>query len=742
MFYSFKKSIFIFLLICNINKITSNCPNNCNGHGLCDKYSRCICSPQFYGADCSLRVCPQGPAWNDLATGTDKAHNLAVCSNRGLCDTATGACTCAEGFTGHACERLDCFANCNANGKCVSMSNYATYYRDLNSQSFTYNNVWDSKKIHGCICDPQYRGYDCSLRVCSNGDDPLTTGQKNTIQLMRCIANKGTFVLFFKGKPSATIKYTDKASAVAAALLAIPYITNVKVTFSQSSSTVCSTDANIVSIEFIEQFGPQPPFVPKLDTEMSLSGQISISADGVTSFTDISGVTLVSVIGTKEADVCAFRGICSVADGTCLCFATNGDTYGSSNGYGLAGTRGDCGFITSGKTVSTCPGGVQCSGHGVCDSTKGTFRCSCSVGWGAGDCSERTCPTGRSWFSYPTTNEFAHFDNVECSNMGTCDSSTGTCVCRNGFFGNACQYLGCGGGTATPCNGHGKCLSMYELSLNSNNNGELMIDIDSTYLGYGNDPNNQYTWDGTRIFGCICDIGYGGYDCTEKTCPLGDDPGTYDDHNEVQLLKCVASSGTFTLTFRNYMTPPIPYSVTSSQLSSILSKLPSILKATVTFVQDGPPPIGTLQINQRPLDPIHYKPFELDQKLYNGQKFGNPLNFNQPVKDPTPISVTWNINNTQFCDTSGNQIAIIQFDRVTGNIPALRIDTSLLADVVNFNGLPGTGVISIAVDGASMTLNSPIPSGYNTTTIASVLGTTETAVCNNRGLCDKATGKI
>jgi hypothetical protein len=32
-------------------------------------------------------------------------HNLAVCSNRGSCDTDSGVCSCITGFTGAACER-------------------------------------------------------------------------------------------------------------------------------------------------------------------------------------------------------------------------------------------------------------------------------------------------------------------------------------------------------------------------------------------------------------------------------------------------------------------------------------------------------------------------------------------------------------------------------------------------------------------------------------------------------------
>ena len=54
--------------------------------------------------------------------------------------------------------------------------------------------------------------------------------------------------------------------------------------------------------------------------------------------------------------------------------------------------------ILSGQTVSSCPGEIQCSGHGVC--SQSTYRCSCDIGWESGDCSEMACPMGPSWWDY------------------------------------------------------------------------------------------------------------------------------------------------------------------------------------------------------------------------------------------------------------------------------------------------------------------------------------------------------
>ena len=122
-------------------------------------------------------------------------------------------------------------------------------------------------------------------------------------------------------------------------------LTDVTVTFSMSSAVACQTTSNIIKIEFTEQFGPLSPLVAVMDSTMSTSGSLSVVADGTNSLTDSTGAIVESIKGDKEDELCAGRGLCTIADGTCACFDANGDTYDSSNGYGAAGDRGDCGYI-------------------------------------------------------------------------------------------------------------------------------------------------------------------------------------------------------------------------------------------------------------------------------------------------------------------------------------------------------------------------------------------------------------
>ena len=118
-----------------------------------------------------------GNAWADVPSADDTGHALAECSNMGLCMRESGQCECAAGFGGKACDRMLCNENCNGRGRCVSMYENARTYRDDYSVQYTYANIWDAKMVHGCVCDLGYSGYDCSLKDCPTGDDPLTTGQ-------------------------------------------------------------------------------------------------------------------------------------------------------------------------------------------------------------------------------------------------------------------------------------------------------------------------------------------------------------------------------------------------------------------------------------------------------------------------------------------------------------------------------------------------------------------------------------
>lgn len=78
--------------------------------------------------------------------------------------------------------------------------------------------------------------------------------------------------------------------------------------------------------------------------------------------------------------------------GVCACYLVPMPGYRSSDGYGNAGNRGDCGSANSaskyGGSIKACVGELACSGHGYCTNSP-SFRCVCEDGWTSGDCSMR-----------------------------------------------------------------------------------------------------------------------------------------------------------------------------------------------------------------------------------------------------------------------------------------------------------------------------------------------------------------
>jgi len=543
----------------------------------------CDCDTGYFGPDCSYRECPYGKAWVDIAVDSDDAHRDARCSNMGRCDFKTGDCVCNDGFTGAACERTTCPYSevsehaCSSHGVCMSIGRMSSSAR---FEKTSYNQ-WDSDRIFGCVCDRGFESqYDCSLGSCPTGDDPMTENQLNEIQYFQCDLNdeeerKSSFYICWRGGCTDSIMWNDSESTIQNKLNSLQAMRDVRysetdvaieVTFLEShTGHVCAGMSDDVSpqrvkVEFKRHFGDLEP----LEFHFHVSPDGTIPAHPILTHTcktltnpfkaqRCAGTTLITSdglilqpnVGTKEEATCSNRGVCDDTK-SCVCDVR----FTSSDGEGQSGLRGDCGFKIYELHLKEhaddanipvqydCIGEIPCSGHGTCTGAP-SYECQCFDDWTAPDCSERSCPKGRTWYGPPGVLEgdsSAHNMLVECSRRGACDRVTGTCTCAPGFTGAACESIACplGIDNSLPCSGHGRCLSMKDMAMLAGTT-------------YGSEPNDAATWDYNKISGCFCDEGFGGIACEDRLCPSGDNPLT-PGSPEIQKITCssrfVAEDGT------------------------------------------------------------------------------------------------------------------------------------------------------------------------------------------------------
>lgn len=346
---------------------------DCFGNGVCTGLEGgfvCNCVKGYFG-NCLSRSCPVGRAWFHEPAVDNVAHDVYVeCSNMGLCDHASGACICRDGFEGPACDRLSCQGRistasyCNGRGRCLSMRNLAkTRLNDyLEPDAVTYGSLasdprtWDADMVYGCSAD-QYGNYKGEYNIstasgpyldvfeCPVGNNvrlrnashaaKISAGYganytfHHEVQGITCYATGGHFQLFFRGQTTRRIYVNSSSSYVQQSLEQLTTIGNVQVEFEEFQSTMCSIANDQVRVTFISQLGKVP--LLKVRNAGSIAGWPNPGSVSVVRIQEGTWDTLME---------CAGMGSCDRSTGMCNCQKYQG----SSNGIGAQGTRGDCGY--------------------------------------------------------------------------------------------------------------------------------------------------------------------------------------------------------------------------------------------------------------------------------------------------------------------------------------------------------------------------------------------------------------
>lgn len=155
-----------------------------------------------------------------------------------------------------------------------------------------YNN-WDADKLQGCICDPGWEGYDCSLRSCPKGRDPVSLSDDDTNEIyeIQCRASSGYFAIYIFGQYTEPIPFDADPTYLKNTLEDIANVGNVFVEMTALSEnnylpSICSsTSIAKTKITFTDSKVPNGPLYLTKNTANtrrwpSGSQQLSVTTGG------------------------------------------------------------------------------------------------------------------------------------------------------------------------------------------------------------------------------------------------------------------------------------------------------------------------------------------------------------------------------------------------------------------------------------------------------------------------------
>ncbi|XP_074546521.1 tenascin-like isoform X2 [Halichoeres trimaculatus] len=341
------------------------------------------------------------------------------CNGRGNFSTEICGCVCEPGWKGPNCSEPECPNNCQERGRCV-----------------------DGK----CECFKGFSGEDCTLAVCT-----VDCGEYGQCVGGKCVCSDGYF-----GEDCSETKCLNNCQGRG-----------------RCEDRECVCDEPWTGFDCSELICPKDCY----DRGRCVNGTCYCE-EGYTG----------EDCGEKTClNNCNGNGFC--VDGKCVCIAGfSGDDCAQLTCINDCNGRGTC-F----NGLCICDTGYQgedcsqlaclnnCNHRGQCING----QCSCDVGFQGDDCSELSCPSN-------------------CLNRGRCVN--GQCVCEEGFAGEDCSVKTC----PSNCYGRGECIDgrcECHTGFTGNDCAELSC------------PNNCRNR-GRCIDGqCVCDEGFTGEDCSQKACP-------------------------------------------------------------------------------------------------------------------------------------------------------------------------------------------------------------------------------
>lgn len=432
---------------------------------------------------------------------------------------------------------------------------------------------------------------------------------------------------------------------------------------------------------------------------------------------------------------------------------------------------------------------VPSCGNGVFNATD--RLCSCLRGYYGYKCDQMYCPRGKSWLPYPQADHVRNMPIVECSNMGICNPATGTCSCRDGFEGRACErstcllsntfqqkvdtsYEGVAIDTnrllnSSFCSGHGRCLTLRDNGLGFDGINQLRPSL------------NYDQWDSDMIQGCACDTGWSGTDCGSRLCPFGVDPTTLiPATREKYMLQCQAASGYFSIFARGFYTAPIPYNADPQLLKTFLEAIPGAGRVLIIIPFTGSAAticsassIISTEITFLDL-PGHLSPIFITRGTSQSRQFPDSYTTIPTTNTVLQMSTVYSIT----CPICTNCVGRISFSylgsvSVSVDITALGASNSIasaingMPDFINSNwpnlnvAVTGGATDKICSTSEANTVTIRITSDYgnigpinilddtqvstgSTTTAGltwgSNIGQGDLVECSNQGICDRGTG--